>query len=158
MKKNWIDKNTLIIVAIIGVIFLGMLAVLWIKFVPKGDMVGPLVCSLIVFLGFVTQSHYLPLRVSDNLIYVASPQFPSIGRKAVELDKIKEIFIDDQYRSFDEGGKWSRGILLIVRVTDNSGKKYRNIIFRDSLPEFKKVIKEQGYNGLLSESGTGPPK
>ena len=147
MEKRWIDKNAILMVSIIGVVILGMLIAVWMKFAPKGNFLGPIICTGIVILFFLTSSHHLPLTVSRGSIFLASPSFPSIGRKGIKLSEIKEIFIDN-CREWDEKARAGYTV-FVVRVTDVAGKRYRNIIFRQSVKAFRNAIQEQGYAGII---------
>ena len=146
----WIDNNARLIFGICVAIILGLVVAIWIKFLPQGNISGPSVCTFVVLLVFIMQSHYYPLRISNGSMYLASPHFPSIGRKPIKLSEIKEIFIDKN-RKMDEGAMYglSDNVLFVARVTDKQGNQYRNMIFGASVKEFKKVLIENGYPGIL---------
>lgn len=136
VKNTWIDKNQLMIMIFVTVIMFAFFLLL-INDIPKHHpensavelIFALLLCAWPVFLFL-----YWPIRIVNGTIVLARCGFLRFGRRAIPVDEITEIKITD-VKKWDEGG--SANIYSVVRVIDNRGEKYRNIIFNGSIAGFK---------------------
>ncbi len=152
-KNTWIDKNQMMIMISLTVIIDLFAAFLFVDIV-KGHMKNPAVgmaLSGLLCLWPVLSFHYWPVRVVDKTIILARCGFMRFGRKAVPVDEIKEIKITD-CKAWDEGGK--ANIYSVVRVVDNRGERYRNIIFNDSIQGFKAELVRRNRYDIVNKDET----
>lgn len=149
MGDAWIDKNQLKIMLVLTIIIYAF-SVSGIYAVFGGDFGNPvnsiigLVIIVLLCLWPVISFHYWPVRISGNFIVLARYGGMRIGRKAIPLDEIREIKITGT-KKWDEGGRID--IYRVVRVIDIRGGRYRNMIYKDSVAEFKSELARRGlYN------------
>lgn len=149
-QTEWVDRQGYWVVLLIPAVLVGQ--ALWI--VRRGllEHHHGFVIFGAAYLGMLLLSclasrHYLPLRITDDKIFLASGRFPSVKRTQIPLSAIKKITITHS-KYFDEGAGWSP--LEFVRVEDEHGRQYRNVIY--GVSEFKKFVHGRLQDDVMNDN------
>ena len=165
MKNNnlkWIDKNALVISIIIVILLSGFPLGLFIYCLVTADGQGFQFAykalgfsGLLILIISLTHSHGRPLKMKKDIIFLASPSFPSFGRKAIFLKDIKSMAYSYPQKWDEKGGSAiDHRFYGYIRVKDIYGNEYRNIFFKteSNIKSFKKYINSLVDNGMIDSS------
>lgn len=146
-KSGWVDRDALFIVSIVYLFLFLPVIVFFCAGLLKHNMEQIKLSALLLIIISIyplTFSHFWPLKISRDKIFVAPPGFPSIGRKALPLNEIVRITYENPQRWDEKAGKGKIGHSFFgyIRIEDIHGKKYRNVLFRSSIYGFRQYIQK----------------